>query len=120
MSFLNRTFGALDPKYLIRAYVLSAAFMALMVWMLTYSTPPSADKNPLPMLIYFSIGALVFPFSKLVWDEMKRVMMGGNVFYLNAILLLFCKLIINYLLWSFALFIAPIGMAYLWLRSRHA
>lgn len=119
MSFFNRTFGSLEPKYLIRAYVLSAGFMALMVWMLFYLTEPSPDKNPLPILVFFGAGALLFPFSKLVWDEIKRVMMGGNVFFLNAFVLLFAKLIINYLLWSFSLFIAPIGLAYLWFRNRH-
>jgi len=30
------------------------------------------------------------------------------------------KLIVNYALWCFSIFIAPLGIAYLWLRSRQS
>ena len=33
MNFIKRIFGSVQPGDLIRAYVLSAAFMAFMIWM---------------------------------------------------------------------------------------
>lgn len=117
--FLKRIFGALQPAYLIRAYVISAAFMALMLWFVIYmakGAPLTVDQ--IVPLVIFGIGALLFPFSKLVWDEIKRVMMGGNVFYLPIIFVLPLKLVVNYVLWGCSIFIAPVGIAYLWLRSR--
>ncbi len=119
--FLKRIFGALQPTYLIRAYVISAVFMAMMVWLVLYPAkgePLTIDR--IAPLVIFGIGALLFPFSKLVWDEIKRVMMGGNVFILPVIILMPLKLIVNYALWCFSIFIAPLGIAYLWLRSRQS
>ena len=119
--FLKRIFGALQPTYLIRAYVISAVFMAMMVWLVLYPAkgePLTIDR--IAPLVIFGIGALLFPFSKLVWDEIKRVMMGGNVFFLPIIFLLPLKLLVNYMLWGFSIFIAPLGIAYLWLRSRQS
>ncbi len=119
--FFKRIFGALQPAYLIRAYVISAAFMAFMVWFFTYMAKGAPlDHGRIITLVMFGIGALLFPFSKLVWDEIKRVMLGGNVFYLPIIFVLPLKLIVNYTLWCFSIFIAPLGIAYLWLRSRQS
>ncbi len=120
MNFIKRIFGAVQPRYLIRAYVLSAAFMALMVWMMfsTGGAQPLHDRAA--TLAVFGVGSLLFPFSKLVWDEIKRVMMDETVFFMNAIILMVLKLIVNLFLWGFSIFIAPVGILYLWFRSRSA
>lgn len=60
----------------------------------------------------------LFPFSKLVYDELKRFVLGENVFYINALVMLFAKLIINLFLFMGAWFIAPLGIAYLWYKSK--
>ena len=45
--------------------------------------------------------------------------MGGNVFFVNAILMLMVKGFTMAMCWSFAIFIAPVGLAYLyWHNSR--
>lgn len=119
--FLKRIFGALEPTYLIRAYVISAVFMAMIAWFVIYMAkgePLTFDR--IATLMVFGIGALLFPFSKLVWDEIKRVMMGSNIFILPVIILMPLKLLVNYALWCFSIFIAPLGIAYLWLRSRQS
>ena len=120
MNFIKRIFGSVQPRYLIRAYVLSAAFMALMVWMVLSldSAKPMHDRAV--TLAVFGVGALLFPFSKLVWDEIKRVMMGETVFFMNAVILMFLKVLVNFFLWGFSIFIAPVGILYLWFRSRNA
>jgi len=40
--------------------------------------------------------------------------MGENVFYINAILMLFVKATTIILCWVFSIFIAPVGLAYLY------
>ncbi|WP_312815948.1 hypothetical protein [Brevundimonas sp.] len=42
------------------------------------------------------------------------------MFFLPVIILMPLKLIVNYALWCFSIFIAPLGIAYLWLRSRQS
>ena len=120
MNFIKRIFGSVQPRYLIRAYVLSAAFMAFMTWMMLSLDGAKPMHDRAATLAVFGVGALLFPFSKLVWDEIKRVMMGETVFFMNAIILMVLKVLVNFFLWSFSIFIAPLGIAYLWLRSRNA
>lgn len=120
MNFVKRIFGSVQPRYLIRAYVLSAAFMAFMTWMMLSLDGAKPMHYRAATLAVFGVGALLFPFSKLVWDEIKRVMMGETVFFMNAILLMVLKVLVNFFLWGFSIFIAPLGILYLWFRSRNA
>ena len=120
MNFIKRIFGSVQPGYLIRAYVLSAAFMAFMTWMMLSLDGAKPMHDRAATLAVFGVGALLFPFSKLVWDEIKRVMMGETVFFMNAIVLMVLKVLVNFFLWGFSIFIAPVGILYLWFRSRNA
>ncbi|MFB7881673.1 hypothetical protein [Brevundimonas diminuta] len=120
MNFIKRIFGSVQPRYLIRAYVLSAAFMALMVWMTLSAGGAQPLHDRAAALAVFGVGALLFPFSKLVWDEIKRVMMGETVFFMNTLMLMVLKVLVNFFLWGFSIFIAPLGILYLWFRSRNA
>ncbi|SPU46612.1 hypothetical protein [Brevundimonas diminuta] len=120
MNFIKRIFGSVQPRYLIRAYVLSAAFMAFMTWMMLSLGGAKPLHDRAATLAVFGVGALLFPFSKLVWDEIKRVMMGETVFFMNTIILMFLKVLVNFFLWGFSIFIAPLGILYLWFRSRNA
>jgi len=71
-------------------------------------------KRTFPGLICLAL----FPFSKLVYDELKRFVLGDNVFFLNALVMLIAKFIINFALFLCAWFVAPLGIAYLWYVSR--
>lgn len=42
---------------------------------------------------------------------------GGKMF---AIILMVLKVLVNFFLWGFSIFIAPVGILYLWFRSRNA
>jgi len=46
--------------------------------------------------------------------------MGRNVFFVNAILMLFVKLMTMLLCWALAIFIAPVGLAYLYYHHSKA
>nr|WP_312122275.1 hypothetical protein [Brevundimonas diminuta] len=48
------------------------------------------------------------------------MMMGETVFFMNAIVLMVLKVLVNFFLWGFSIFIAPLGILYLWFRSRNA
>ncbi|TPW27060.1 hypothetical protein FJU08_20845 [Martelella alba] len=63
------------------------------------------------------INTLLFPFSKFVWEKAKEILSGNTVTLWPAILLYWCKLLVNTVLWGFALFIAPIGIVYLLRRN---
>ncbi|ALR23148.1 hypothetical protein [Sphingobium baderi] len=114
MEFLRRIFGAVDRAYLIRAYIIGGVIFALYGSFISYG----AKSAPAPIWIVFSISTLLFPFSKLVWDQVMSVMLGRNMFIMNAVFLMFAKLVINVILWACAIIIAPIGILWLWHRTR--
>lgn len=73
------------------------------------------------MLAYAALSAILFPFAKLVWDEIRDTIMGNTVLSYDgwAVLVSFvAKIIINVLIWFCAILIAPLGVLYLWFRTR--
>ncbi|KAB0537746.1 MULTISPECIES: hypothetical protein [Pseudochrobactrum] len=111
---LGRILNGVERTYLIRAWLIGACFFALMVTV-ALQAKNGAQFAP---LFYFAICTLMFPFSKLVWDELKNLVMGQNIFLMNALILMMLKLFINALLWAFAPFIAIIGIGYIWYRTK--
>ncbi len=116
MSFVKRIFGAVDRAYLVRAYLISAVFLAFFVWVIQNSSDPIHSKTFDP----FWLGAcfFLFPFAKLAWDEVTSLILVNNVLFLNAVFLYGAKIAINTLLWGFAWIVAPLGILYLTFRTR--
>ncbi|APH56986.1 Hypothetical protein GbCGDNIH6_8247 [Granulibacter bethesdensis] len=108
----------MQPAYVVRAYVIGFALLALVAWVRFHAPSDHGGTDRYLSLAYLFICSLLFPFAKLVWDELRDVALGGNVFFINGLIALILKVFINGLLWAFALFIAPIGLLYLWFRTR--
>jgi hypothetical protein len=117
MNFVKRIFRTMDTAYLIRAYLIAAVFLGIII---VFAFNAASPDKPMPasVLVYTVICALLFPFAKLVWDEIAGLVFGKNVIFMNAILLLVLKVFVNMMLFCFAIFIAPLGILYLWFRSR--
>jgi len=114
MGFLRRIFGAVDRTYLVRAYVIGIAIFAFYGWMFAQSHVPFRSS----MWFFFGLSTLLFPFAKLVWDEIMGMLMGRNIVIMPALILFFVKLMVNVLLWAAAILIAPLGVLYLWFKTR--
>lgn len=120
MQFFNRVFGAVNRAYLVRAYVIGVAIFAFLVWAMSSYLDSNPDKqfNHYGIFTYFAICTVLFPFAKLAWDQLRDFAMGGNLIVMNAIFLLMLKVWINAFLWSSAVFVAPLGMFWLWYKTR--
>ncbi|MNG09819.1 hypothetical protein D3C84_932550 [compost metagenome] len=46
--------------------------------------------------------------------------MGDNLFFVNALVMLMVKLFTMFLCWAFAIFVAPVGLLYLYFHHRRA
>lgn len=62
----------------------------------------------------FVISTLLYPYSRFVYESIIGFVLGNNVFFLNAVIMMIAKLITMLLCWLLAIFIAPIGLAYLY------
>ncbi len=117
MNVLKSIFGMLNPRYLVRAYLIGLVLSLTMIAMLLNM---ETGKSPAPTIALFVINLLVFPFAKLVWDQFRDFAMGRTVIFQSLPLHFAGKFFVNLMLLGFAMFIAPLGILYLWLKSRGA
>lgn len=116
-SFLLKTFGGLTPSYYIRQLIFGSLFAILILSVAANSQTGLMGK---PGLIVMAIVCtLLYPYSRFVYESVVGYVMGENVFFVNAVLMLMVKGFTMAMCWSFAIFIAPVGLVYLyWHNSR--
>lgn len=69
---------------------------------------------PIGILVFTIFSTLLYPYSRFVYESIIGFIMGENVFIVNAILMLFAKFFTMAMCWVFAIFVAPVGLAYLY------
>lgn len=72
------------------------------------------------MIALLAINTFLYPYSRFVYESIVSFIMGNNVFFVNAIFMVVVKIFTMLLCWSFAIFIAPIGLAYLYYHHSKA
>lgn len=123
MHFIKNIFGSMNRRYVIRAYLISAALFIYAIWYFSSQAGLQGYQKAV-MYGYAALSAVLFPFAKLVWDEIRDTIMGNNSIIhfgwwaigVNYML----KMFVNVLLWFFGIAIAPLGILYLWLTNRGA
>lgn len=116
MNGFRRALGGLNRGWMIRAWVIAAVFYGLMVFISLQGEKPLAERAA--VMGYFGLCMLLFPWAKLVWDELKGFVLGDSILILPAIFLWPAKLLVNLCLFAFAVFVAPFGLAYLRFATR--
>lgn len=107
---IAKTFGGLSAAYYFRQFIFGLLF-PVFIYMVT-----SAEKHalPLPMLLMFVANTLLYPYSRFVYESVMNFIIGQNIFFVNAILMLGFKVMTMAICWVFAIFIAPLGLGYLY------
>ncbi|RCL26976.1 hypothetical protein C6A77_10615 [Pseudomonas sp. AFG_SD02_1510_Pfu_092] len=114
---ISMTFGGLTPSYYLRQLFFGSLFAALILGFAANSTAGLTGKPGL--LLMAVVSTLLYPYSRFVYESVVGFIMGNNVFFVNALFMLSVKVFTMALCWSFAIFIAPAGLAYLyWHHSR--
>ncbi|EEE2004507.1 hypothetical protein CI266_004941 [Salmonella enterica subsp. enterica serovar Kotte] len=110
MDFLRKTFGGLNRPYYIRQLIFGGVISALLIWL----GMKSSHGINVPTTIIIVANAFIYPYSRFVYESIISFIMGENVFYINAILMLSVKLGMMLACWFFAFCIAPVGLIYLY------
>jgi glucan phosphoethanolaminetransferase (alkaline phosphatase superfamily) len=117
-SFFAKSFGGLSRSYYIRQFLFGAAFSALIFWVVGSAHGGQSIK---PGLVFYAVvNTLLYPYSRFVYESVVGYVMGNNVFFVNAVVMLFVKAITMTLCWTMAIFVAPVGLAYLFWRNSRA
>lgn len=107
---IQKTFGGLSTQYYFRQLFFGLAIAAFIFFMSTQG----GRSMPIGVLVFTIISTLLYPYSRFVYESIVGFVMGENVFFVNAIFMLMAKFFTMAMCWAAAIFIAPIGLAYLY------
>ena len=107
--FFRKTFGGLNLAYYLRHLVFGVAFAALIVFSI-YSNR-SIDFWT---YLFIIVNTLLYPYSRFVYEQVMGFILGNTVFVFPIIILMMAKVFTMALCWFLAIFIAPLGLAYLY------
>lgn len=110
MGFIGKTLGGLSAAYYLRHFVFGAVISGLYFYLISQA-PTEINTG---FAIFLLINMLLYPYSRFVYEQIVGFIMGDNVFFINAVVMLVAKFITMVLCWGFSIFIAPIGLAYLY------
>ena len=81
---LLKTFGGLSKQYYFRNFVFGLVLVAFFVFMLL----KGANGIPVNFLIMLAVNALLYPYSRFVYESVVGFVIGNNVFISSALFLL--------------------------------
>jgi hypothetical protein len=113
-----KSFGGLSRAYYFRQLFFGSLFPLLVVVMSTAGSRPV--NLPWSAYVVFAINTLLYPYSRFVYEGVVGFIVGGNLFVVNAFSMLFVKVLTMLLCWGMAIFIAPIGLLYLYIHHSRA
>ncbi|ENU4404366.1 hypothetical protein ACE4BB_000701 [Salmonella enterica] len=110
MELFRKTLGGFKNKLLYSPF----HFCAIISTFFIYISMQNPSGMKVANVIFFVINALLYPYARFVYEQVISFIMGENVFFINAIVMLMAKVITMCLCWIFSIFIAPVGLAYLY------
>jgi len=115
---IAKTFGGLSLQYYFRQFLFGLIFPVLIYFMMSWS----ANANPVSLAVIgvMLINTVLYPYSRFVYEGIVGFVVGQNMFWVNALFLLFVKLMTMALCWGLAIFVAPVGLAYLYFQNGKA
>jgi len=107
---IAKTFGGLSKAYYVRQFMFGSIFTALLFFLFMNSKASA----PITMYILLIIDTLLYPYARFAYETITDYIMGNNTFFVDAKFMLIVKFLTMLLCFSFALFIAPIGLAFIY------
>lgn len=112
-EIFSKTFGGLTPSYYFRNLFFGVIIFVVVISIFSNSN----DKNMtlgIGNLIFLILSTLLYPYSRFVYESIANFIMGNNTFLVNISFMMIVKFITIIVCWMMAIFIAPIGLAYLY------
>ncbi len=105
---IEKTFGGLTKQYYIRQFIFGLIFPVIFSQGIQQITPLLAGIG------WVVVSAFLYPYSRFVYESVMDFIMGENVFWVDGLMWLVVKFFTMGICWCFAIFIAPIGLVYLY------
>lgn len=115
---IAKTFGGLSTAYYVRHFLFGLLFPIFIYMVMSSGTGKHAPH--LPMLLMFVVNTLLYPYSRFVYESVMDFILGRNIFFVNAVMMLAFKVVTMTFCWVLAIFVAPLGLVYLYVRHSKA
>jgi len=113
-KIVSKTLGGLSPQYYFRQFVFGLLFTGFFTWFIWWVSMKSKHPVEIGMIAFFVINTILYPYSRFVYESIMNFIIGVNVFRLKASVVLLVKFFTMFFCWLFAVFIAPVGLVYLY------
>jgi len=110
-SGIQKSFGGLSRQYYIRQFLFSLIFPAIFFFVI--SQAENYQGVPPSLIVMFAINCLLYPYSRYVYESVVNYILGDNVLFGSVFIVVIAKYITMAICYMFAMFIAPIGLIYL-------
>ena len=115
-NIIAKSLGGLNGQYYFRQLFFGGAFSLLYILLLSQNDQTSSSfAQDIFLYGYLFVSAFLYPYSRFVYESIVSFIMGDNVFFANAIIVLMVKIITMAICWSMAILIAPLGLIYLYI-----
>lgn len=111
-AFFSKTFGGLSKEYYLRHLFFSTIISSLIIY--SSITHHNNMTNNIIMIIVNIILALLYPYSRFVYESVVNFIIGDNSFILPIFVVLITKLFTMVICYACSIFIAPIGLIFLY------
>lgn len=117
-GIISKTLGGLERATYLRHLFFGLCFSAL-ISSLIFNVDNGEDPQKLWTTIAFLVlfGAL-YPYSRFVYESIASFVLGDNVIYGNILVVMISKWFTMALCYTFSIFIAPIGLIWLYFKNR--
>ncbi len=112
-NFLTVVFSSVEPSYLKRQYF----FGTIVTILFFFASVTTSGSTPILIWIWLPLNLLFYPFSVIVFDSIMELFFGNSILIGNFIFMSILSLIKIFILYFFSIFIAPIGMIYIYYSS---
>ncbi|UNV68170.1 hypothetical protein MP387_03555 [Streptococcus oralis] len=111
MDKFKNIFVALNKGWLIRHYLFSLGALAIFAFAL--KNDPSFYPTG---FIFFLVSSFFYPFAMFVYESIVELIMGDNILFLPALVLVIWKIVRFFVIWTFSIPIGIIGLIYLYFK----
>lgn len=113
---LQKTFGGLSLQYFIRQFLFGLIWPAMAIFLQSHAQTPWHAN----LVFGLVVNTLLYPYSRFLYESVVCYIVGNNIFLVPVLLSLSVKFLTMALCWCCAIFMAPIGLIYLYLYHSRA
>lgn len=109
-TVLQKSFGGLSKQYYFRQLFFGSLIAAFFL----YNSTRGLQSQSIGISMLTVANALLYPYSRFVYERIVGFFIGYNIIFVNVLIVVLAKFLTIMFCWSFAAFIAPFGLAYLY------